>query len=158
MQKRTITSTLTEYNIEELSADDRQLVECAIEASKHSYTAYSHFNVGAAIKLENGKILPGCNQENAAYTPTICAERSAIFSAGAQYPNVPIVAIAISARNANGIVDDPISPCGVCRQVMIEVEHMYHRPLHILLHGKKCVYAIEGIGNLMPLSFSEDNL
>lgn len=158
MQKMTITSTVMECQMEELTDDDRQLVETAIEASKRSYSVYSHFSVGAALRLEDGTIVMGCNQENAAYSPTICAERSAIFAAGAQHPEVPIVAIAIAARNAEGIVDDPISPCGVCRQVMIEVEHRYHRRLHILLHGKKCVYAMDGIGNLMPLSFSEERL
>lgn len=158
MQKMTITSTYNECQFDELSADDRQLVESAIEASKRSYSVYSHFSVGAALRLADGSIVVGCNQENAAYTPTICAERSAIFAAGAQHPEVPIVAIAISARNSEGIVDNPISPCGVCRQVMIEVEHRYHRPLHIILHGKKCVYTMDGISTLMPLSFSEECL
>lgn len=158
MQKMTITSTITECQKDELSADDRQLVESAIEASKRSYSVYSHFSVGAALRLEDGTIVMGCNQENAAYTPTICAERSAIFAAGTQNPEVPIVAIAIAARNSDGLVDEPISPCGVCRQVMIEVEHRYHRRLHILLYGKKCIYMIDGISNLMPLSFSDECL
>lgn len=158
MQKINITSTLTKCTMEELDDNDRKLVENAIEASTRSYSIYSHFSVGAAIRLEDGTIIMGCNQENAAYTPTICAERSAIFAAGAQHPDTPIVAIAIAARNSEGLVEDPITPCGVCRQVMIEVEHRYHRPLHILLYGKRCVYMIEGIGNLMPLSFSDEAL
>lgn len=158
MQKITIVSEITKCNLEELCDNDRKLVETAIEASTRSYSAYSHFNVGAAVRLDDGTIIMGCNQENAAYTPTICAERSAIFAAGAQHPDKPIVAIAIAARNSDGLVDDPITPCGVCRQVMIEVEHRYNRKLHILLYGKKCVYTIEGISNLMPLSFSEDVL
>jgi len=144
--------------MEELDDNDRQLVGNAIEASTRSYSVYSHFSVGAAVRLQDGTVVMGCNQENAAYTPTICAERSAIFAAGAQHPHTPIVAIAIAARNGEGLVEDPITPCGVCRQVMIEVEHRYHCPLHILLYGKRCVYMIEGIGNLMPLSFSDDNL
>lgn len=158
MKEKNIVSIVTECQLKELSPDDNKLVEKAIEASTRSYSVYSHFSVGAALRLDDGTIVMGCNQENAAYTPTICAERSAIFAAGAQYPEKSIVAIAIAARNEDGIVDEPISPCGVCRQVMIEVEHRYHRPLHILLHGKKCVYVIEGISNLMPLSFSEDCL
>lgn len=157
MQKINITSTLTKCSMEELDDNDRKLVETAIEATTRSYSIYSHFSVGAALLLEDGTIVMGCNQENAAYTPTICAERSAIFAAGAQHPDTPIVAIAIAARNSEGqLVEDPITPCGVCRQVMIEVEHRYRRKLHILLYGKRCVYTMEGIVNLMPLSFSED--
>lgn len=156
MQKKTITSTFTECSIEELGDADRKLVESAIDASTRSYSVYSHFSVGAALLLDNGTIVMGCNQENAAYTPTICAERSAIFAAGAQYPDQPIAAIAIAARNGKELIDRPITPCGVCRQVMVEIEHRYHRKLHIILYGTECVYVIDGIANLMPLSFSED--
>lgn len=156
MLKKTVTSTFTECSFEELSDSDKKLVENAIEASTHSYSIYSHFSVGAALLLDNGIIVVGCNQENAAYTPTICAERSAIFAAGAQHPDQPIAAIAIAARNENELTTIPITPCGVCRQVMVEIEHRYHRPLHIVLYGKKSIYVMDGIANLMPLSFSED--
>lgn len=158
MQKMTLASTVTKCKMEELSIDDRQLVESAIEASKRSYSIYSHFSVGAAVRLDDGTVIQGCNQENAAFSPTICAERSAIFAAGAQHPERAIVSIAIAARNSEGLVERPISPCGVCRQVMVEVEHRYHRQLHILLYGKECIYAMDGISTLMPLSFSEEDL
>jgi cytidine deaminase len=141
---------------EELSEPEQLLVEAAIEATKRSYSPYSHFSVGAALLLENGKTVIGCNQENAAFPAGLCAERTAIFAAGAQYPNVPVTMLAIAARNSKGeLTDEPISPCGTCRQVMIETETRFKHPIRILLYGKKCIYVLEGIKQLMPLSFTE---
>jgi cytidine deaminase len=106
--------------------------------------------------LENGEVLPGCNQENAAFPAGLCAERSAIFAAGAQYPEVPITMLAIAARNTKGeLTEEPVSPCGTCRQVLIETETRHGQSIRILLYGKRCIYVMEGIRNLMPLSFTE---
>ena len=128
----------------------------AIEGTNRSYAPYSNFHVGAAILLENGIKFIGCNQENAAFPAGICAERSAIFAAGAQYPDQPILMLAIAARNEKGeLVDEPVSPCGTCRQVIIETETRFKHPVRILLYGKKCVYVVDGIHQLMPLSFTE---
>jgi cytidine deaminase len=108
------------------------------------------------LLLENGKTVIGCNQENAAFPAGLCAERTAIFAAGAQYPDVPVTMLAIAARNSKGeLTDEPISPCGTCRQVMIETETRFKHPIRILLYGKKCIYVLEGIKQLMPLSFTE---
>ena len=158
MEAKNINTTIYVANMEELDEKDRQLVEAAIEATKSSYAPYSHFNVGAAVRLDNGVVIPGCNQENAAFGVTICAERTALFAAGAQYPDAKVEAIAIAARNADGLLDDPVSPCGTCRQAMVETEKRSGNKLHILLYGRKHVYIIEGIGSLLPLTFSDEQL
>ena len=98
----------------------------------------------------------GCNQENAAFPSGICAERSAIFAAGAQYPDQPVIMLAIAARNEEGVfTEHPVSPCGPCRQVLIETETRFHHPVRILLYGQRCVYVVDSIKQLMPLSFTE---
>ena len=158
MEAKNINTTIYVANMEELDEKDRQLVEAAIEATKSSYALYSHFNVGAAVRLDNGVVIPGCNQENAAFGVTICAERTALFAAGAQYPDAKVEAIAIAARNADGLLDEPIPPCGTCRQAMVETEKRSGNKLHILLYGRKHVYIIEGIGSLLPLTFSDEQL
>ena len=158
MEAKNINTTIYVANMDELDEKDRQLVEAAIEATKSSYAPYSHFNVGAAVRLDNGVVIPGCNQENAAFGVTICAERTALFAAGAQYPDAKVEAIAIAARNADGLLDDPVSPCGTCRQAMVETEKRSGNKLHILLYGRKHVYIIEGIGALLPLTFSDEQL
>lgn len=147
---------INECQMEELSEEEQYLLTKAIESTNNSYAPYSHFNVGAAILLENGVVLPGCNQENAAFPAGLCAERSAIFAAGAQYPDVALKAIAIAARDTNGqLTEEPVSPCGTCRQVIIEAETRFSQPIRILLYGKRCIYVMDGIKNLMPLSFTE---
>lgn len=157
MEEITLKSTIKVCQPEELIDDDQQLLRVAVDSTRKSYAPHSHFCVGAAVRLENGLVLPGCNQENAAFPAGICAERSAIFAAGAQYPNQPIVALAIAARDTTGqLTQDPISPCGTCRQVIIETETRFHQPVRILLYGQRKVYVIEeGIKALMPLSFTE---
>lgn len=156
MQELTLNTTIKAMQKEELSEPEQLLVEAAIEATKRSYSPYSHFSVGAALLLENGKTVIGCNQENAAFPAGLCAERTAIFAAGAQYPDVPVTMLVIAARNSKGeLTDEPISPCGTCRQVMIETETRFKHPIRILLYGKKCIYVLEGIKQLMPLSFTE---
>jgi cytidine deaminase len=142
--------------MDELTAEERSLIEQAIEGTNRSYSPYSHFRVGAALKLQNGVTFIGCNQENAAFPAGICAERSALFAAGAQYPDEPVVMLAIAARNEEGVFTElPVSPCGPCRQVLIETETRFQHPVRILLYGQRCVYVVEGIKELMPLSFTE---
>ena len=145
-----------EAQMDELTPEERSLIEQAIEGTNRSYSPYSLFHVGAALKLQNGATYIGCNQENAAFPAGICAERSAIFAAGAQYPDQPVVMLAIAARNEKGELQaDPVSPCGPCRQVIIETETRFKQPVRILLYGTKHVYIIDGIRQLMPLSFTE---
>lgn len=156
MEKLEIKSTIMVTQMDELTETERSLIELAIEATERSYAPYSNFHVGAAILLKNGKPFIGCNQENAAFPAGICAERAAIFAAGAQYPDQPIVMLAITARGKDGeLIDEPASPCGTCRQVIIETETRFQQPVRILLYGRKRVYIMDGIKELMPLSFTE---
>ena len=154
MEAKTISTTIMVAKMEELSADDAELVNQAIAQTCKSYSPYSKFNVGAALRLANGNIVVGCNQENAAFGVTMCAERSALFAAGAKCPEVAVTAIAIAARDAEGLLREPISPCGVCRQAMVETETRYNHRLRILLYGTEKIYVIDGIAELMPLTFS----
>lgn len=156
MKKLELKTTIQEFQLEELSPADKHLVELAIEATKRSYAPYSAFHVGAAIALNNGVEFMGCNQENAAFPAGICAERSAIFAAGAQYPDVPVKTLAIAARTPDGeLQDEPVAPCGTCRQVIIETETRFKQGVRILLYGRNRIFAVESIQQLMPLSFTE---
>jgi cytidine deaminase len=146
---------IRECQFEELSQAEQHLIEQAIEATNRSYAPYSKFSVGACLLLNNGVEVIGCNQENAAYPVGLCAERSAIFAAGAQYPDVPVRMIAIAARTPEGeLQDEPVSPCGSCRQVLIETETRFSQEVRILLYGRNRIYVIDGIKQLMPLSFT----
>lgn len=145
-----------EYQLNELTPVEQTLIEKAIEATDRSYARYSKFYVGACLLLNDGTITMGCNQENAAFPAGICAERSAIFAAGAQYPDQPVKMLAIAARDTTGqLTEEPVSPCGTCRQVMIETETRFSQPIRILLYGQKRIFAMDGIRHLMPLSFTE---
>ena len=144
---------------EELSPADVALVEAAKAATYTSYSPYSHFRVGAAVLLENGEIVQGSNQENAAYSPTICAERCAMFYANAHHPDIAPTAIAIAARGTDGaFTPQPTSPCGVCRQVLVETQQRYGHPLRVLLVGNKEIYLFDSISDLLPFQFDEGSL
>ncbi len=145
----------TEYSsIEELNSKDVLLIEKAIDAQKSSYSPYSKFCVGVAILLENGEIIQGSNQENGAYPSGLCAERVALFSAGAKYPTVPIRTIVITASFENQQTTEPIPPCGGCRQVMIESRNIGKKPMRVILVGQKRIYEVEDATFLLPFSFS----
>mgnify|MGYP002627288387 CR=1 FL=1 len=144
--------------MDELSSEDQQLVKAAIAATANSYARYSNFNVGAALRLSDGSIVIGANQENAAFPSGLCAERSAIFAAQSQQPEHAITALAIAAKNVNGLMPDPVSPCGACRQVILEMEDRYKRPVRILLYGTRGIYCIDSVKDLMPLSFVDENM
>lgn len=141
--------------MDELQADDRELVEKAVAATNNSYAPYSKFYVGAALRLANGDIVMGANQENAAYPSGLCAERTAIFAAQANQPDQPVATLAIAARNENGLLEVPVSPCGACRQVILEIEDRYKQPIRILLYGTKGVYMVDSVKDLLPLCFVE---
>ena len=158
MNTATITLHYTICQWDELSVQDRRLVEAAREATLQSYAPYSHFHVGAAVALNNGKIVTGSNQENAAYPSGLCAERTALFAAQHQYPEAAVCSIALTARNAQGWLSHPLSPCGACRQVMVETEQRSQQPLRILLVGSNEIYLIEGIKQLLPFLFTEESL
>jgi len=139
----------------ELTAEEQQLAARALAASHHSFAPYSHFHVGAAAILENGITIIGANQENAAFPSGLCAERSCIFSAQSQYPDQPIRILAIAARNGESQTEEPVTPCGSCRQVILQIEQRYHKPVEILLCGAKKYYRIGSIHDLLPLSFDQ---
>lgn len=164
MKEIVITTTIKVCSVEELSEQDRRLVEMAKEATRGSMAQYSHFHVGAALLLDNGEIVTGANQENAAFSSGTCAERSACFYAGAKYPDVPFKKLAIAAWTHLHKADDaewedcfqpkPISPCGACRQALLEYEAKYG-PIELLLYGADEVYIVDSVRALMPLSFTE---
>ncbi|MBQ9178186.1 MAG: cytidine deaminase [Prevotella sp.] len=158
MKKINISIDIELKQKEELSAEEQILVDKAIEATTRSYSVYSHFAVGAALMLENGDIVLGANQENAAFPSGLCAERTAIFAAQVNNPDQPLKTIAIAARNENGLLKKPITPCGGCRQVMLEIEDRYKKPVKILLYGTEGIYVINSVKDIMPLSFVSDDL
>ena len=153
MKDLTITSVIKVYEYDELNDTDRALLDDAIEATRRSYAPYSHFSVGAAALLANGVVVTGTNQENAAYPSGLCAERTTLFYANSQYPDQAVVTLAIAARTEKDFIDTPIPPCGACRQVILETEKRYKQPIRILLYGKQCIYEVQSIGHLLPLSF-----
>ncbi len=153
-------TVITAYNsLNELEVDDQQLMKEAHKSGSKAYAPYSNFYVGAALLLRNGKIITGNNQENIAYPSGLCAERIAIFNAGALYPDEPIQTIAITAKSTDFKVDKPISPCGACRQVIAEYELRHTNNIRILLMGETGeVYEIGSIKELLPLVFDEKGL
>jgi cytidine deaminase len=153
MKDLTIKSIIKVYQYDELSDEDKKLIEQSIEATKRSYAPDSKFSVGAAALLDNGITVTGTNQENAAYPSGLCAERTTLFYANSQYPDSAVKTLAIAARTERDFIDTPIPPCGACRQVILETEKRYGNSIRILLYGKSCIYLVEGIGSLLPLSF-----
>lgn len=159
MKEIELKNTILLARFEELNDQDKELVELAKEATQRAYAPYSNFHVGAALRVKNGQIITGNNQENAAYTNGICAERNAIFAAQNLYPQEAIMSIAIAAFSDGDYTISPVSPCGACRQVMIEIEARYKQPIRILLYGKNGTYIIpNGINVLMPLQFDSEAL
>lgn len=155
MKEKNIITRVEVLDYSELNDTDRMLVEKAKEMTKNSYCPYSKFHVGAALLLSNGEVVGGANQENAAFPSGTCAERSAIFYAHANYPEAKFESLAIAAFTNGDFVAEPAAPCGACRQAILEYETLAGKPIRILLAAKDFVYAIDGIGSLLPLCFSE---
>ena len=158
MKEFTIDTRIRSYAWEELPESDKRLIEVAKRKTEDSYSPYSHFCVGAAALLSDGTIVGGCNQENAAYPSGLCAERTVLFAAGAQYPQQPVKTLAIAAYTDGHFTEDPVSPCGACRQVMLETENRYKQPMRVLLYGADHVYEFSSAESLMPFSFISDDL
>lgn len=158
MKKIDLSITIGYCQPEELSPSEQELVERAKEATRNSYSPYSKFAVGAAVRLKDGTIIIGANQENAAFPSGLCAERTAIFAAQAQHPDQPITTLAIVARNQNGLMTKPVVPCGSCRQVMTEIEDRYSQPIRILLYGTEGIYTVDTVKDILPLSFIGDSM
>lgn len=156
--------SVVETTFDELPDADRRLVEAAREATGRAYAPYSRFHVGAAILMANGEVVTGANQENAAFSSGTCAERSACFYASAQYPGVAMKKIAIAAWSSLHAPSDakwedcfqalPISPCGACRQALLEYENL-HGPIEVILYGRERVYVLPSVASLLPFAFIE---
>lgn len=155
MQKQKLSFELTIFDeCAELSQGDQDLISRAVAARKNAYAPYSKFQVGSAVLMENGQVVIGSNQENASYPSGLCAERVAVFQAGALYPGVSIKTVAITASSINHVVDSPAAPCGNCRQSMLEYETKQKQPIRLLLMGETGkVVQCNSIADILPLGF-----
>ena len=153
MTDRKLIISYKEYAFDELSGEDRQLVKAAVGAMRNAYSPYSNFKVGAAVRLSDGSIVIGSNQENAAYPSGLCAERTAMFAASAQHPELDIRSLAV-AGGLNGQLEDvPASPCGACRQVMAQYQRKAGAPLSVLVVGAEKVWKFDRVDDLLPFIF-----
>jgi cytidine deaminase len=154
-----ISFSYTEFEKQgELNRDDRELIFAAKESAINAYAPYSKFRVGAAVKLESGIIVTGSNVENAAFPSGICAERNALSNSVSNHHNDKPLALAIVALTEDGQTDEPVPPCGNCRQVIAEEEFRSGTPIRIILSGRNKTIIIESIGSLLPLQFNKKNL
>jgi cytidine deaminase len=146
-------------SFEKLPEDAKHLMENAFKARNTAYAPYSKFNVGAAILLDNKEIIIGSNQENASYPCGLCAERTALYYAGAKYPNAKIRKMAISAKSLNHRLITPIPPCGACRQAIAEYEVKQEAPIEIYFMGESGkVIKSNSLKDLLPLGFDSSYL
>ena len=154
MTNKEIKIAYKEYDsIDQLEMPDRKTAEAAVEAMKLSYAPYSEFNVGAAVMLENGEIIKGSNQENAAYPSGICAERTAMFYASSSRPDGVMVRIAIAGGLRGELTSQPATPCGACRQVMAQYQLKGGKPITVILVGAAKIWKFEKVDDLLPLIF-----
>ena len=154
MNHKEIHIKYTEYeNMQELSAEDRELASMAVEATVNSYAPYSEFHVGAAVRLTDGTAVTGANQENIAYPSGLCAERTAMFYAAAKYPDIPMETIAIAASSHGELCREPATPCGACRQVMAEYQTRGGKPISIILVGSRKIWKFSCVDDILPLIF-----
>ena len=159
MKEVKIELTFTRAKLEELIQSEQDLIANTQHALSNAYAPYSGFLVGASVLLENGEIINGSNQENAAYPSGLCAERVALFYAGAKYPEVAIKTIAISAKSKTFEIDDVVSPCGACRQVMAEYQQKQGQDIRLLLHSPNDeVLIANSVTDLLPFMFNSEKL
>ncbi len=154
MTKRQLIIEFSEFkSLSELSQADQELVAKAKEILTNAYAPYSGFSVGAAVLLANGNVITGNNQENAAYPSGICAERTAIFYANAQFPGMEVKAIAITASVNGKIINQPAYPCGACRQVLLEARNRTGKPMKVILAGSEKIEVVGDARDLLPMPF-----
>lgn len=158
MEQRILKTTVNVCHITELDPEIQVLVNKAKEQVQNSYAPYSGFHVGAAVLLQNGALYVGNNQENAAYPSGLCAERVALFYANAQFPEIPVRAIAIAAYTNGAFVAEPVTPCGACRQVLLESETRFEHDIDIYMYGTNGIFHIENARSLLPLCFEKHSL
>lgn len=144
-----------EYSsLDELNAEDRELAAEAVAAMGGAYAPYSHFHVGAAVRMSNGQIVRGSNQENAAFPSGLCAERTAMFSAGAKYPDKDMLSIALAGGVHGRLTAEPATPCGACRQVMAQYQAKSGKPMSIIMIGARRIWKFEKVDDILPLIFN----
>ena len=154
MSEKEIKISFIEYkSIEELPAEDRELAAEAINAMSGAYAPYSHFHVGAAVRMSNGQIVCGANQENAAFPSGLCAERTAMFAAGARYPDKDMRSIALAGGVHGRLTSAPATPCGACRQVMAQYQAKSGKPMSVIMIGAEKVWKFEKVDDILPLIF-----
>ena len=155
MREINLTTKIAVYLLEECSEVEKKLIEAAKSATTKAYAPYSQFRVGAAVLLENGEVIAGNNQENAAYPSGLCAERTTLFFANATFPDQKVEAIAIAAWHNGEFTHDVITPCGACRQVLLEAENRFHSPVKVLMYSEEGIFVVQAIKDLLPLSFGD---
>ena len=153
MKEMILQTRINVCSYDELSGADKAVVDAARAATANSYAVYSNFSVGAAVLLGNGTVVSGSNQENAAYPSGLCAERTTLFWANSQYPKEPVEVLAIAAKNVQGELEFPITPCGACRQVMAQYQLKSGLPMRVLLVGAHKIWRFEKVDDLLPLIF-----
>ena len=158
MKELQIQTNVKVFSYEELEPSLAELVDIAKRKTQDAYCPYSHFHVGAAVLLADGQIVTGANQENAAYPSGLCAERTTLFAANANNPTTAVLALAVACYTNGHFTSDPASPCGACRQVMLETEHRFGVPMKVLLYGARECYVFESAKDLLPVCFTSESL
>lgn len=159
MKTKEIKISISEFEkLDELSASDQELILKARAAAKKAYAPYSHYLVGSAIRLDDDSIVTGNNQENASSPVGTCAERSALFWANANFPDLAVNTIVITAVDQNGDSAKNVSPCGACRQVMLETQHRFNKPMRVILDSRDKIEVLNNVESLLPLSFNGNSL
>lgn len=154
MTEKEIRSIFIEYNsLEEMNAEDRELASEAIAAMSNAYAPYSHFHVGAAVRMSNGQIVRGSNQENAAFPSGLCAERTAMFAASARYPDRDMCSIALAGGVHGRLAKHPATPCGACRQVMAQYQTKAGKPMSVIMVGDGQIWKFSRVDDILPLIF-----
>ncbi len=154
MQQNEIKIIITQYDLNELPENDRQLIMAARETAFSAYAPYSGFKVGAALRMSDGRIITGNNQENASSPVGCCAERTALYWANANFPEKPVLALAITAIDRAGNLAAHLSPCGTCRQALLETETRFNQPIRVLLDSRNQIDVLNNVKSLLPLSFN----
>lgn len=159
MESKQISIIISVLKGSELNETDHRLLDAAKEATKRSYAPYSKFHVGASLLLSDGTVVTGSNQENAAYPSGLCAERVAVFHANSQYPLLKVEALCIAACEDDGMfTENPVPPCGACRQALLETENRYRQNIRVILYGRKAIYCVSSVRDLLPLQFDDSIL
>lgn len=154
MAEKKLVIEYQEYaSMAEMNAEDRSLLESAMDASRSSYAPYSEYHVGAAVLLSDGRVVKGSNQENAAYPSGLCAERTALFAAHAQYPGLQVKALAVVAYSDGRMAPEPAWPCGACRQVLAESQKRAGEPVRVIVGGSRRIVVFSCVEDILPFIF-----